>query len=154
MDDIYSDELAAIANPDTTYVIYTLIDITDSKVISPKNNALGFHQAQNLNTFIQTLSLRTQLLSFNVDPKYNVLYADYGFDFPDVGTIWELTFVAEATDPWLHKDNRLHWISHDFSGTPVHTKLKETVKIYPEIVNTMSTANSQINTRFNLLQFA
>jgi hypothetical protein len=151
MDDIYSDELAAIANPDTTYVIYTLIDITDSKVISPKNNALGFHQAQNLNTFIQTLSLRTQLLSVNVSINHDVTYADYGFDFPGQGTVWGLTFVAEATDPWLHANNQLHWITHDFSGTPVHTRLRETVKIYPEIVNTLATANSQINTRFNLL---
>ena len=42
------------------YSIYTLIDITDSGILSPKTDAKGFFQSQNLNTFIQCISLRAQ----------------------------------------------------------------------------------------------
>ena len=49
------------------YIVYTLIDITDSGVVSPKENSKGFFQAQNLNTFIQSISLRSQPVLSSVE---------------------------------------------------------------------------------------
>ena len=40
------------------YTIYTLVDITDANISSPKVDAKGFYQSQNLNTFMQTIGLR------------------------------------------------------------------------------------------------
>ena len=37
------------------YSIYTLIDVTDANVSSPKTDVKKFYQSQNLNTFMQVI---------------------------------------------------------------------------------------------------
>ena len=151
MTEIHSDALSAMAHPEDQYVIHTLIDITDSGAISPKNNYVKFYQAQNLNSFIQMLSLRTQVLSYTVE-SFRELYDNYGFgnNTTPEGSIWKLTFSTDATLPWLRYDDNLYWLLHDFTGMPVHTKLTESVKITPAIISTLPGASTPINTRFNI----
>lgn len=149
--DVNSDTLAAVANPVSKYIAYTLVDITDSGVITPKKNRQGFYQAQNLNTFVQVLSFRTQILDYSVR-QFSDTYSDYGLHGWDTasGNIWELTFIPESTDPWIKDENKLFWLINDFMGVPVHTGLKESVKITPEIINTIATGSGKINTCFNI----
>lgn len=152
MTEIHSDELSALANPNLEYIIYTLVDITDSKVITPKKDYVGFFQSQNLNTFIQTLSLRTQILEHKVE-VINDNISNYGF-VGDYDKLWKLTFTTEATLPWLKDTNKLFWLVQDFQGIPVHTKLAEIVPIKPEIVCTLHSDTSKINTRFTIAHVA
>ena len=146
--DIYSDVLSEQANPEPVYEIYTLIDITDTTVINPKHNQKKFHQAQNFNTFIQVLSLRTQILHYQVE-LLTGNYKKFGFkNMNGSGNIWKLSFQAEATDPWIHSEDSLYWLVYDFAGTPVHAGLNETIEIDPEIVNTIDKLPGKINTLF------
>jgi hypothetical protein len=147
--DIHSDELSASVNPDTVYEICTLVDITDANVITPKKSKLKFYQSQNLNTFLQVLGLRTQVLDYQVK-RIKTEYSKLGFDnFHDTGYIWSLRFVAEATDPWRKGSDQLYWLKQDFYNIPVYTRLKETVKLEPEMTITLD--SDKINTRFNII---
>lgn len=152
MTEIHSDELSALANPDLEYIIYTLVDITDSKVITPKKDYIGFFQSQNLNTFIQTLSLRTQILSYEVEVIDDNI-SNYGF-VGNYTKLWKLTFTTEATLPWLKDTDNLFWLVQDFQGIPVHTKLTESASIKPEIACTLHSDISKINTRFTIAHVA
>jgi hypothetical protein len=152
--DIESDTLSAIANPRPVYEIYTLVDITDTGVISPKRNQKGFYQAQNLNTYLQVLGLRTQIINYQVSTLNEIFSGRDFVNFPGVGNIWKLAFQTESTDPWNKSGDNLYWLIHDFAGTPIHTNLDESVKIKPEIVNTIDTLPGEINTRFNIQALA
>lgn len=148
--DIYSDDLFSSVNPTDVYEINTLVDITDTQVITPKKSSLKFYQAQNLNTFLQVLGLRSQVLEYKVK-KSKVNYQDCGFDnIEGNGNIWSLRFIADSTDPWLKDNDKLYWLQQDFFNIPVHTKLNETVKLKPEMV--ITDKSSKINTCFNIVQ--
>jgi hypothetical protein len=150
--DIHSDELSASVNPVTVYEICTLVDITDANVITPKKSKLKFYQSQNLNTFLQVLGLRTQILEYHVK-RIKTEYSNLGFvDLEDTGYIWSLRFVAEATDPWRKGSDQLYWLKQDFYNVPIHARLKETVKLDPEMTITID--SNKINTRFNIVQNA
>jgi len=128
-----------LQNLNVKYKIFTLIDITNTKVITPKANPVGFHQEQNFNTFIQILSLRTQVISNNVKKikkaKYNSF--NFGSAFDGSGPLWELTFIAEATVPWIKDEDLTYWLYRDFDNIPVHIKLNEKENIYPESISTV-----------------
>ena len=61
------------------YRAYTLVDITDTGNSDPKGNTATFKQAQNLNSLIQTLSLRTQLILSSVSLYTSQDLNDYDF---------------------------------------------------------------------------
>ena len=82
------------------YTVYTLIDITDSGVVSPKSDAKGYYQAQNLNTFIQSVSLRSQPVLSSVEflDAQNLDDYDFGSDFSGIQDVWILKFASETAD--------------------------------------------------------
>ena len=88
------------------YTVYTLIDITDSGVVSPKTSASGYFQAQNLNTFIQSISLRSQpvLSSVQILDSQDISKYEFGTNFTGTHTVWVLKFASETADAWK-KDN-------------------------------------------------
>ena len=120
------------------YTVYTLIDITDSGVVSPKINAKGFFQAQNLNTFIQSISLRSQpvLSSVSVLSAKDVVDYDFGSNFTGLHNIWILEFASETADAWKKDNNSVYMLEEDFSTTPVHVSLDDTAVINPESIDT------------------
>lgn len=129
------------------YTVYTLIDITDTGVVSPKADAKGFFQAQNLNTFIQSISLRSQpVLSsvIKIDAQ-DVSNYEFGSSFTGFHDIWVLKFASETADAWNKENNSVYMLEEDFNVAPVHITLDETALINPEIVDT-STVNK--NTYF------
>jgi hypothetical protein len=120
------------------YTVYTLIDITDSGVVSPKVNAKGFFQAQNLNTFIQSISLRSQpvLSSVSVLSAKDVVDYDFGSNFTGLHNIWILEFASETADAWKKDNNSVYMLEEDFNTTPVHVSLDDTAVINPESIDT------------------
>ena len=129
------------------YTVYTLIDITDSGVLSPKANAKGFFQAQNLNTFIQSISLRSQPVLSSVEKLDAEDVADhqFGSNFTGLHDVWVLKFASETSDAWNKENNSVYMLNEDFNTTPIHGTLDETAIINPEIIDT-STVNK--NTYF------
>lgn len=119
------------------YIINTLIDITSTRVITPKNDPLGFHQEQNLNTFLQILGLRTQILSYSVSVKKTAKLENYNFGegFNKTSSVWTLTFIPEATMPWKKEEDSTFWLYKDFDNVPIHSGLCEKAKIKPEVVD-------------------
>ena len=129
------------------YTVYTLIDITDTGVVSPKGNSKGFFQAQNLNTFIQSISLRSQPVLSSVEKLDAEDVADhqFGSNFTGLHDVWVLKFASETSDAWNKENNSVYMLNEDFNTTPIHGTLDETAIINPEIIDT-STVNK--NTYF------
>ena len=129
------------------YTVYTLIDITDTGVVSPKGNSKGFFQAQNLNTFIQSISLRSQPVLSSVEKLDAEDVADhqFGSNFTGLHDVWVLKFASETADAWNKENNSVYMLNEDFNTTPIHGTLDETAIINPEIIDT-STVNK--NTYF------
>ena len=98
------------------YSIYTLIDVTDSDVSSPKINAKKFHQSQNLNTFMQVIGLRTQPRISSVTKLQSQTMADYDFgnNFTGSHTVWLLKFVSETEGAWKKEENETTLLLDDF----------------------------------------
>ena len=133
------------------YTVYTLIDITDSGVVSPKVSASGYFQAQNLNTFIQSVSLRSQpvLSSVQILTSQNINSYEFGTSFTGNHTIWVLKFASETADAWKKDDNDIHMLKEDFDKMPIHKDLEETAVIDPEIIDTSSTNKKNTYFKFS-----
>ena len=132
------------------YTVYTLIDITDSGIVSPKVNANGFFQAQNLNTFIQSISLRSQpvLSSVTILTAKDLSDYEFGSNFTGLHNIWVLKFASETADAWKKDNDDVYFLKQDFDTMPIHVTLDETVVINPESVDT-STVNTNTYFKFS-----
>ncbi len=99
--------------------LITLIDITKHKKVNSRKD-LKYFQNQNFNTFIQAVSLRSQI--FN---PYVKCYKDgvdsFGSRFKGEHNIWELTFDIERGHNISAED-----ILNDIEGIPVHNGLQST----------------------------
>ena len=128
------------------YTVYTLVDITDSGVVSPKTSASGYFQAQNLNTFIQSISLRSQpvLSSIQVLESQDLSDYEFGTNFTGTHTVWVFKFASETADAWKKDSNDVYMLTEDFNKMPIHKDLNETISIDPEIIdtNTVSKKNT------------
>jgi len=132
------------------YTVYTLIDITDSGIVSPKVDAKGFFQAQNLNTFIQSVSLRSQpvLSSVTVLTAKDLSDYEFGSNFTGIHNIWVLKFASETRDAWRKDIDNVYLLKQDFDATPIHITLDETAVINPESVDA-STVNANTYFKFS-----
>ena len=132
------------------YTVYTLIDITDSGVLSPKVDAKGFFQAQNLNTFIQSISLRSQpvLSSVSILSATDLSDYEFGSNFTGIHNIWVLKFASETADAWKKDNDDVYFLKQDFDTMPIHITLDETAVINPESVDT-STISSNTYFKFS-----
>lgn len=120
------------------YSIYTLIDVTDSNISSPKINAKKFYQSQNLNTFMQVIGLRTQPIISSVTKLESQNLADYNFGSSITGTqtVWILKFVSDTDRAWYSNNSHTTLLSQDFDFIPVHDQLDETATIDGDVINT------------------
>jgi hypothetical protein len=126
------------------YTVYTLIDITDTGVVSPKGNSKGFFQAQNLNTFIQSISLRSQPVLSSVEKldAEDVTDHQFGSNFTGLHDVWVLKFASETADAWNKENNSVYMLDEDFNATPIHGTLDETAIINPEIIDTKTVSKN------------
>jgi hypothetical protein len=114
------------------YVLYTLIDITDTGNTNPSGNSISHLQSQNLNSIIQALSMRTQLLDIKVD----ILVKE--------ATVWKLEFSVETVDVWLHGQDPVGLAMQDLNNVPIELGLDESKKIISPIVQTQIIKNTYI----------
>lgn len=113
------------------YYAYTLVDITDTANTNPKGNTNSYRQAQNLNSLIQALSLRSQLVLSSVSELKNQDLSDYDFgnSFSGVHTVWVFKFASEKANIWAKEDNPVFFAEQDTNIVPIHLGLDETALI-------------------------
>jgi hypothetical protein len=130
------------------YSIYTLIDVTDANVSSPKTDAKKFYQSQNLNTFMQVIGLRTQPVISSIAKLQSQSMTDYNFgnDFTGSNTVWILKFVSETEGAWNKDSNETALLSEDFNLVPVYDGIDETAIINGDVINTDN--EDKLNTYF------
>lgn len=133
------------------YSAYSLIDITDTGYTNPKDNLVPFKQAQNLNTLIQVLSLRTQLVLSSVELLEAVDINEYNFgsDYSGTHNVWIFRFATETADVWRKGNDGLYFANNDCNGVPVHINLDETVAT----TNYFKTSGNSTNLYFTLSKF-
>ena len=121
------------------FTLYTLFDITDSKVTNPKDNKIDFYQAQNLNSFVQTISLRTQpdILSVKLLGNKDLSKFNFGSEYKK-RKVWKIEFTCENPVAWTKEDNSTALLEQDFNMVPMHTGLKENTKFFQPMVDTVS----------------
>lgn len=121
------------------FTLYTLFDITDSKVTNPKESKQGFYQAQNLNSFVQTISLRTQpyILSVKSLGNKDLKKFNFGTEYKK-RKVWKIDFECENPSAWNRENNPTALLEQDFHMVPVHVDLKENTKFLQPIVDTVS----------------
>jgi hypothetical protein len=111
------------------YRAYTLIDITETKVLTQTiEQQKQRNQQRNWETIYQLLSLRAQLLEFNCMPVVSADVAEYSFGINYVGihNIWEFDFAVEHEDVYAFNNDRYGTLKDDFKIAPIILGLDET----------------------------
>lgn len=117
-------------NP-TEYTVFTLVDITDTNESNPKGGTKTYKQAQNLNSLIQCLSMRSQPLY----PKVAVLMDqdlsdyDFGLEFNGTATVWRMRFTCETENIWQYENDRVYYAMLDVDNVPIYSGLDESINI-------------------------
>lgn len=133
------------------YTAYSLIDITDSGYTNPKGGSIPFKQAQNLNTLIQILSLRTQLVLSSIDllEAVDLSEYDFGSEYTGIHNVWVFRYATETSDVWRKDDDPLYFSKNDCDSVPIHLDLHETVST----VNYFKTSDIYKNLYFTMSKF-
>ena len=128
----------------TFYTAYSLVDITDSGNSDPKGNSVSFQQAQNLNSLIQALSLRTQLVLSSINSSSTQLDDfEFGSLYTGEHTVWVFKFATETVDVFAKEEDKMYFAHEDVHGVPIHDGLTETASI-ESFFNTTSDINKNI----------
>ena len=125
-------------------IAYSLVDITDSGVSNPKNFTVEYQQAQNLNTLMQILSMRTQIVLSSVAVLENedLTKYDFGSDYTGNHRVWMLKFASEKPDIWDKGEIKMFYAYSDVHLTPIHINLTETVSLENTFVTTDTTSRN------------
>ena len=111
------------------YRAYTLIDITETKVLTQSVEQLKQrNQQRNWETIHQLLSLRAQLIEFNYLSMVSADVAEYAFGVNYVGThnIWAFDFAIEHEDVYALNHDKFGVLKDDFKIAPIILGLDET----------------------------
>lgn len=128
-------------------IAFSLVDITNTNKSDPRGQTLEYLQAQNLNTILQTLGMRTQVVISSVTVLENQDLSNYKFgsEYEGEHTVWMLKFASEKPDIWDRAASKMFYAYKDCHLTPVYTNLNETVVLSDTFVTT--------NTNFRNLYF-
>ena len=119
------------------YVIYTTIDVTQTNVktkIETDDWNVQRNQQRNLDTLIQTLSLRSQPINIEVN-KFEGCPTTYklGKELPEVATIWEVIFDIEHEGAF---GQNCEIANKDLDYVPIINGLEETLPAFPPVFQT------------------
>jgi len=119
---------------DNTYVVYTLVDVSNHENVNARGTSPKYKQYQNYNSFLQALSFRTQVFSMKSSKVENAELSRYKFGSKFQNeTVWRLVFQIETNDIWKKDDDIFYHAHHDLTGVPIYTGLSETADFAPII---------------------
>lgn len=122
------------------YTVYTLVDITDSKVTNPySNDVSGYNQHQNLNTLIQCIGMRSQPMDFKVTvlQAQDIVDYDFGSQFTGQHTVWKFEFTSEHTDVFTKDDDPVYHLKSDCNDIVFTPYLNETANFLSNTFNSI-----------------
>lgn len=123
----------------------TLVDITNSESVRVReSNTKEYHQQQNLNVLLQTISLRAQPIDPVVRQFQQVELKDFQFgEFYDqeVANVWSLTFYFEHEFTWSDGEDELAHLKSDTQGVAITPDLDNTVEFPINILDTINDIN-------------
>ena len=112
------------------FSLYTLVDITETGVLS-NTISKSRNQQRNLQTVIQTLSLRTQpIITFAHNEIVNLNeFSKFGSDYRGEQRVWMFKFSVDYQDIFISGDgNPVGLLEQDFNEIPVINGLDETAR--------------------------
>lgn len=125
-------------------IAYSLVDISNTGYSNPKGNTLEYQQAQNLNTILQILGMRTQIVlsSVTILEDQDLSNYKFGSDYAGKHTVWVLKFASEKSGAWDRGATEMFYAYKDCHLTPIHADLNETAPIeYTFITTSTPTRN-------------
>lgn len=131
------------------YHAYTLIDITNTGVLTQENiSQKQRNQQRNWETVYQLLSLRAQLLEFEYLGmiKDDVSKYSFGINYQGIHNIWQFTFAVEHAGVYAFNHDRYGTIKDDFRIAPIILNLDETATPVQPL---FYTSGPEKNTYFN-----
>ena len=135
------------------FTAFTLVDITNTqKYVNNSDNTCMFLQQQNLNTLIQTISLRSQPMN----PKVNTILAqdianyEFGNGYKGLHTVWRLDFSIEHSNVFANNDDKTFYLKNDSDGVAIYTKLEETAEINSKVFETINKKLVNLYFKFTL----
>jgi hypothetical protein len=114
------------------YVLYTLIDITDTQITDTRiSQSKEYNQSQNLNVLLQVIGLRCQPINYKVTElkKENMTSYTFGSKYKSLQTVWKLEFEVDREDVWKKDDDDVFYLKEDINEIVITTDLNETCKI-------------------------
>lgn len=112
------------------YEIFTTVDITNTGIKHTKSDwSLERAQQSNLDTLIQTISLRAQPYSINVK-WYEDIPLHFGLTGTDSAKIWYLRFYVESADVF---GRNCELFLNDVHLVPIIPGLTETEPVFPPV---------------------
>ena len=118
--------------------IQTLIDITNTKVIRPRQGSLQEHdQYRNFITMKQCVELRS-IISYDTDPRKDVIdikNLGFGTKYKGKHTVWTFRFSPDREGVYLDGFDPVGCLVEDLHEVPVVQNLTETINIHTAIFN-------------------
>jgi len=112
--------------------IQTLIDITNTKVIRPKQGSLQEHdQYRNFTTMKQCVELRS-IINYDTDPQNEVMDVKnlgFGTKYKGKHTVWTFRFSPDRTGVYQDGFDPVGCLVEDLHEVPVVENLTETINI-------------------------
>lgn len=125
-------------------IAFSLVDITNTGNSNPKGQTVEYLQAQNLNTLLQILGMRTQVVISSVTILKDQDLSNYKFgnNYSGNGTVWMLKFASEKPDVWDRAASEMFYAYKDCHLTPIHVNLNETVVLENTFITTNTSARN------------
>lgn len=109
--------------------IITLVDVTETRE-KRDGDTKKYSQQANLNTLINSATLRTNLRPVSIEQKHGgIAQLELGKKYKDRQKYWIVTLESEREDFGVDQ----FMLQHDFDLVPITTGLNESVK-FPENV--------------------
>lgn len=122
------------------FTALTLVDISDTGISDPAGGT-PYEQAQNLNSLLQCIGLRSQPIMTSVESLEDQDMADFSFGTDHTGTnnVWVLKFATEHLGAVTISN-----LQSDVEGLPVYTGLNDTASLPSGVFQYSSTSARNI----------
>lgn len=109
---------------------YTLVDITQTNVVS-HSNSKERNQQRNWETLIQVLGLRVQLITLSVPEVLglDITNSKFGSSFTGLQSVWTFRFGTEQEGVFANSTRPFGTLETDFTNVPIILGLNETASI-------------------------
>jgi len=124
--------------------ILTLIDVTNTNARRNDDDQKEYAQQSNLNTIIQTASLRANLTPSKIEKKNGgVSTLNFGVNFKGKQKYWIITLEDDRQTPITEE-----MFKDDFDLVPVTLGLDETAEMEQPVILTRDSRRKNISFRF------